>query len=98
MNGYIEELKIDDQLLQLSGWAFDAERDRPLQRLLVFDGTRLMAQARPTEIRKDVAQKFGSYNLLKTGFRLSTSAVGVDLSDVRVIIVSGDSAAELPHP
>jgi hypothetical protein len=97
MNGYVEQLKLDDKLLQVSGWAFDDGKDRPLERLLVFDGTRLIAQAGPVERRPDVARKFATPTIVECGFQLSTSAIGVELADVRIIAVSGGSAAELPR-
>jgi Sulfatase len=94
-NGYVEALKLDDQVLQVSGWAVDPEGKRPVQRLLVFDGTRLIAQTRPTEARADIAKKYGTDTVTQSGFRLSTSATGVELSDIRIIALSGDRAIEL---
>jgi hypothetical protein len=94
-NGYVEALKLDDQVLQVSGWAVDPEGKRPVQRLLVFDGTRLIAQTRPAEARADIAKKYGTDTVTQSGFRLSTSATGVELSDIRIIALSGDRAIEL---
>jgi hypothetical protein len=97
-NGYVEELKVDDQVLQVSGWAVDPEGKLPVERVLVFDGTRLIAQAAPTEARADIAGKYGADTATKSGFRLTTSATGVELSDIRIMGISRDRALELATP
>lgn len=94
-DGYVEELTLDDQVLQVSGWAVDPGGKRPVERVLAFDGTRLIAQARPTEARADIAKKYGTDTVAQSGFRRSASASGVELSDIRIIALSGDRAIEL---
>ena len=81
----------------MSGWAVDPDGRRPAERVLVFAGDRLVAQARPTVVRPDIVERFDSAKVERSGFELRGGAQGAGLDDLRVFAVAGDSASELPR-
>lgn len=97
LEGYVDKFELDDQGVRMSGWAVDPEGRRPAERVLVFAGERLVAQARPTVVRPDIVERFNSAKVERSGFELRGGAQGAGLDDLRVFAVAGDSASELPR-
>ena len=93
----MDALTVRGRIVTTSGWAIDEARKRPVDRLLVFAGGRLVASGRPSISRADIAQKFGP-TYLRSGFQLSgvyAESGDADASAVRIFAVSGQRAAEL---
>jgi len=94
LQGYVDQRLEDDQGVRLGGWAADELERRPAERLLVFEGDRVVAQAEPTLDRPDVAKNLGA-TAAKCGFELRVPVEGGDSGDLRVFAIEGDSAVEL---
>jgi hypothetical protein len=97
LEGYVDVLEKDDQGVRLGGWAVDLQGRRPAERVVVFDGTRLVAQGRLTTERPDIVQRYGSDRVARSGYEVRGSAKGAELDHLRVFALSGDRATELPH-
>jgi hypothetical protein len=81
----------------ISGWAGDTASRRPASRIVVFAGDRLIAEARPTVPRPDVALSFGNPGAVRFGYELALAPGGPD-DRVRVFAIAGGRASELPYP
>jgi len=95
VKGYVEQVKVDDQAVRVIGWAADVDRAHPAARIVVFDGSKLIAETRPTEIRADIVKAFKDFAIARCGFHLSTNPRGIDPDRLRVFAISGDGASEL---
>jgi hypothetical protein len=98
--GFVDALEIDGNTVTASGWAIDRQRRRVADRVLVFVGSRLIAEGRPSAPRPDIAQQFGQ-ELERAGFRLegvAPRAADGGPQPVRVLAISGGRAAELERP
>jgi hypothetical protein len=91
--GFVDSLTVDDGAVTVIGWAADRERHRVADRVLVFADGRLVAQAKPSTPRPDVAAKFGR-ELERSGFQLS-GIVARDDARIEVVATSAGRASEL---
>ena len=94
MAGFVETLVTDAGVVRTTGWAVDAERKRPVDEILVFAGDELVAAAKPSLAREDIAEEYGS-GLLQAGFEVSGPFPGSQDEEVRIFAVSGDRASEI---
>jgi hypothetical protein len=95
LEGYVEVIVRDDQGLRVAGWAIDADRLVPVERVVVFFGEQLVAQGRPTLVREDIAAHYDDPSVARSGYEARGSGEGVDLDELRVFALSGDVAIEL---
>jgi hypothetical protein len=96
LQGYVDQFLHDDQGVRLGGWAVDPPENKPVKRILVFAGDRLIAEGVPAVERPDVAGNLGHQAKL-SGFGLRVPLQGVKPSQLRVFAVSGGDAAMLPR-
>ncbi|HYP48428.1 MAG TPA: hypothetical protein VEQ61_07285 [Thermoleophilaceae bacterium] len=92
----MDDLARDDQGIAVGGWAFDRARNRPVDRIVAFDGRRMLAQETPGVPRPDIAKNLGK-SAAKAGFALRANALRGELSRIRVFAVSDGKASELKH-
>jgi hypothetical protein len=97
LEGYVDKFELDDQGVRMGGWAVDVEGRKPAERVLVFAGERLVAQARPTIVRPDIVNRFDTPAVEQSGYELRGGAGGAGLDDLRVFAVGGGFATELPR-
>jgi hypothetical protein len=95
LDGFVDSHGVDDQGARMSGWAVDPEGPEPVDRVLLFDGDRLVAQARPAVARPDIVERYNAPELKLSGFELRGSTPGADQSDLHVFAIHGDKASEL---
>jgi PAS domain-containing protein len=95
LEGYIEVVVRDDRGLRVAGWAVDADRLVPVERVVVFSGGQLVAQGRPTLVREDIAAHYHDLSVARSGYEARGSGEGVDLHELRVFALSGNVAVEL---
>jgi hypothetical protein len=95
LQGFVDQGLRDDQGVRLGGWAADVAHGRPAERILVFAGNRLVAQAQPTIDRPDVAKNLGS-GVTRSGYELIVPVQGERTPKLRTFAIAGDSARELP--
>jgi hypothetical protein len=96
--GYVDLVERDDEGLRLVGWAVDGVGAEPVERVLAFQGERLVGQARPALARPDVVRRFKEPALARSGFDIRAIGRGVELDDLRVFGLSGNVAGELKLP
>jgi hypothetical protein len=96
IEGFVDRYEIDDQGARVGGWAVAADGPKPAGRLLVFAGDELIAQGEPNRVRPDIVQRYGTAAVRRSGYELLGGGQGAELSDLRVIAISGDIASELP--
>ncbi|MEA2419855.1 MAG: hypothetical protein QOE60_2061 [Thermoleophilaceae bacterium] len=94
IDGFVDSFEPDDLGTRLGGWAVDVDVRRPAERILVFAGGRLVAQAGPTVDRGDIAAKFGP-GASRSGFEVRAPVRDADSADFRVFAIRGDRASEL---
>jgi Sulfatase len=94
LQGYVDQFLHDDQGVRLGGWAVDDHGNKPVKRILVFAGDRLVAEGAPSVERPDVAKNLGGQAKM-SGFGLRVPLQGVDPSQLSVFALSGGEAAKL---
>jgi hypothetical protein len=97
LQGFVDKFEIDDQGARLAGWAVEPGGPVPAERVLVFAGTRLVAQGRPTLVRPDIVERYSSPAVSRSGFELRGSAGGAAIGDLRVFAIGDGAATELPR-
>jgi hypothetical protein len=94
MEGFIETLVTERGVVRTSGWAVDSGRDRTVDEILVFAGSRLVAAGRPTSVRPDIAEKFGD-EVSRAGFDLSGAVGDAEGDEIRVFAISDGLASQI---
>jgi hypothetical protein len=98
---YVDRVNRDGAELTILGWALDAEMRRPARLLVAFDRGRLVAAARTSLDRPDIAEKFGR-RYLSTGFELKMVRDDAEAlaqpGRLRIFAVSSEAAWEVPAP
>ena len=95
IKGFVDDGTGDDQGARLSGWAVDTQGPVPAERVLAFLNGDLIAQARPSRDRPDIAANLKSDAVRVSGFELRLAIPASELGDVRVFAISKDAATEL---
>ena len=93
--GFVESMSTNGNMT-IKGWATDAAGDAAADWILVFSGKRLVAVARPTTLRPDVAKTYGN-EVIVSGFVATGATNGTSQSPVRVFGVVGNRATELTN-
>ena len=99
VGGFVETLAtVGGRVVVAQGWAADAERGQPAERLLLFSGGRLLDDEVPSKSRPDLVKAYGP-KLRRAGFLLGAGAPRggelPDLDSLRVVAVLGKRASEL---
>jgi hypothetical protein len=98
--GAIDKLEVGQTDVRVGGWAGDAERGLPAQRVLAFAGDRFLGAARPSLARADVAERVDP-KLGRSGFELRGWTVGPEPDSaeapVRAFAIVGGRALEIPR-
>jgi hypothetical protein len=98
VSGFVEGNAAENDRLIVAGWAIDAERERPAQRVFVFADGRLLGSGTTGVVRRDVAKAQGR-GALRSGFRLqlpTTEATALaEAGQLTVVALSGDAASRL---
>jgi 4-amino-4-deoxy-L-arabinose transferase-like glycosyltransferase len=96
--GSIDKMSVSGNQITIEGWATDAAGDAAADFILAFSGARLLAVARPTILRPDVAEAYGK-EVIVAGFAVNaatTPRTGVATpSKPRVFAVVGNRAQRL---
>ena len=97
LEGFIDGIVIEggSPTFVVGGWAVDRRAGRPVEKVVVFDGSRFITDADPTVERPDLVKGDPRLAGTRPGFRFNPTARGVSVSDIRVFAVSGDVATEL---
>jgi hypothetical protein len=86
-------------VLTLSGWAIDKERVSGADEILLFIEDEVVAFSGPPKRRADVARALNDPKYEQSGFSLVVPNIAIgDLSQARLIVVSGNVAKELDLP
>ena len=98
VQGFVDEVRIDDEAIQLIGWALGPCRLQPAQTIAVFLGDQFLGYGASGGPRHDVAKHLGAASVLFSGFNfifegaVPTGAMG----RLRLFVLSSSSqAAEL---
>jgi hypothetical protein len=98
--GFLDQVRTDGHQVQISGWAGEGVRDRPADRVLAFDGGRLLDSTVPSIERPDVAASRGR-QLLRSGFILNGLMTGPTAGSarahLRVFALFGRRAVPVPR-
>ncbi len=98
--GYLETVGANEGSVTVAGWAADPRLRRPATLIFVLKEGRALAVGSPSELRPDIAQRFGQ-SARKSGFKLNVvDPRGAELTDpgrLRIFAVSHGRAAELPR-
>jgi hypothetical protein len=94
--GYVDRFLKDDQGVRVGGWATDVASRRPAKQIIVFEGDRLVGQAKPTLERPDVAKNLGAAAAI-SGYELRVPVQGGETGALHVFALNGASASELPR-
>jgi hypothetical protein len=92
--GFVDDVSIDQGTVKITGWAADLRRHRVADRILAFAGGRLVAAAKPSVERPDVARVHGD-ELGRSGFDLNGPAI--ESQRVRVFALYGSQAVPVPR-
>lgn len=92
--GFVDDVAIDQGTFKITGWAADLRRHRVADQVLAFAGARLVAAAKPSIERPDVARVHGD-ELTRSGFALNGPATGSQ--EVRVFALYGSRAVPVPR-
>ena len=82
----------------ISGWATDARHRRAADRVLLFEDGRLIEAAAPSVVRADVAKKFQSLGVAKSGFRftnVSGASEAARSGQLVAVALVGEGASKL---
>lgn len=71
MTGFLDRFSIEDNMLNIAGWAADVADSKPASHVLVFRGDSLVWQGTPNWMRNDVAEAFDTPSLSQSGYRMS---------------------------
>jgi hypothetical protein len=86
-------------VLTISGWAIDKERVSGADEILLFIKDEAVAFSGPPKQRADVARALNDPKYEQSGFTLVVPNIAIgDLSQARLIVVSGNVAKELDLP
>jgi 4-amino-4-deoxy-L-arabinose transferase-like glycosyltransferase len=92
--GRVEKMSEPEAPMLVSGWALEANRSRPVDWVLAFSGSRLLAVSPGGGERPDIAASRGESALL-SGFSFWSFDPPPDDSTIRVFGVVDDQASEL---
>ena len=95
VKGHLDEVGIDQpHWFTLSGWASDAARFEPVDRVVVFSNGVQVYSGRPSASRPDLVRAFGRETLLTSGFRFNIPRATLAGSrDVRIFGITRDGVA-----
>ncbi len=95
MDGYLDWLNLNEEMLIFTGWAADLVESQPASDILIFNGEKLMWQVGPNYKRDDVANAFNKPTLLHSGYRVSIplKVLETNSGDISLIAISKDKRA-----
>jgi hypothetical protein len=100
IRGHLAEIAtMNNGVLTLSGWAIDKKRVSGADEILLFVKDEAVAFATPSKLRPDIVDAFNDPRYELSGFSIIAPNINrKDLSQTRLIIVSGNVAKELDLP
>jgi hypothetical protein len=96
-DGWVDVAVPSSETAVFAGWAVEPARRRPAPLVAVFSGRRLVAEARPSESRQDVALGLHTPAYATAGWSATLPRPGAN-AHVRVFALGHGSAAELHYP
>lgn len=101
LKGYLEDMVVDSNGVLVTGWAVDAERGEPPERILIFANGVFYYAAPCNTDRDDVVERYENINLRRSGFayRFYVSISEDDIWEARFFAISKRGfASELTYP
>ena len=96
VDGFHEATQVESPTIRLSGWATDANHDKPAEHVAVFSGPAFIGASHVDRPRPDVARHFGNPRLTMCGFHVVVPEASVaNLEDLRLVAISRRVAGEL---
>jgi hypothetical protein len=92
MDGYLDWLNLNEEMLIFTGWAADLVESQPASEILIFKGEKLVWQNKPANRRDDVVKAFNRPTLLHSGYRVSVPLIVFESNsgDISLIAISKD--------
>jgi len=99
MDGYLDLLALEKNMLVFDGWASDLIMSQPASDILFFKGKKLIWQVEPTNRRDDVVKAFNRQTLLRSGYRANIPLKVLESysGDISVIAISNEKRAFRLH-
>jgi hypothetical protein len=99
MDGYLDWLVVDGEMIVFDGWAADLVEYKPASAILFFKGEKLIWQGAPNYKRDGVSKAFNSPALSFSGYRTDVPLKVFDHlpGDVNIIALSGEKRAFRIH-
>jgi len=99
MDGYLDWLVVDGEMLVFDGWSADLVEYKPASHILFFKGEKLIWQGAPDYKREGVSKAFNSPALSVSGYRTDVPLKAFDhrSGDVNIIALSGEKRAFRIH-
>ena len=95
MDGYLDRISVEGEMLAFAGWAGDLVESQPASDIFFFRGETLVWQVAPNLRRDDVVKAFNRPSLSLSGYRTEVPLKAFESlsGDVTIIALSGDRRA-----
>jgi hypothetical protein len=99
--GYVDNLKSEGEDIVLQGWAASGDFAEPASKVAAEVGGKVVAEAVPSIVRKDVVEAIGQPGVEKSGFELQVPSgdleCGSPAAGVKVKAESAGKSGTLPY-